>query len=553
MKKLLLLLLAIFNFQLSTCFACTNFLVGKAASNNGQTMITYAADSYSLYGFLRFQPAANHAKGEMRKVIDWDTDKYLCEIPEVEHTYSVIGNMNEHQVTIGETTFGGRLELMDTISGTIDYGSMIYIALERSRTAREALQCMTDLVAQYGYASEGESFSIADPNEVWLLELIGKGPGNKGAVWVATRIPDDAICAHANQARITRLPLDSKGKWKRGKGNIAKAVDQYGMEWMWTKDIIDVARKNGCFSGKDEDFSFSDAYNPLDLVGAYGCDGRVWSFFRHFTDDMDRYLPYIMNRGGEHMPIYIRPDHKVSAAELRACMRDQFEGTPLSIRDMKSAGIWHSKLRYGGLTFHLDSIEYCYPRPTATQQTGWSYVSEMYSEKPYGIFWFGVDDAATNVYVPFFSCAKDVPEAFRKGNGDLLTYSPTSAFWAFNTVANYAYTKYERMLPDIQFRQQQWEERFAEDVKQLETKAFEMSEADRAAYLTKYSNLQAEAVVADWKDLFSFLMVKFLDGVEKRQDENGAFLRTPEGMSDRPNRLKPSEEYLRSIADEIAH
>ena len=553
MKKLLILALSIVNFPLSICFACTNFLVGKAASDNGQTMITYAADSYSLYGFLRFQPAANHAKGEMRKVIDWDTDKYLCEIPEVEHTYSVIGNMNEHQVTIGETTFGGRLELMDTISGTIDYGSMIYIALERSRTAREALQCMTDLVDKYGYASEGESFSIADPNEVWLLELIGKGPGNKGAVWVATRIPDDAICAHANQARITRLPLDSKGKWKRGKGNIAKAVDQYGMEWMWTKDIIDVARKNGCFSGKDEDFSFSDAYNPLDLVGAYGCDGRVWSFFRHFTDDMDRYLPYIMNRGGEHMPIYIHPDHKVSAAELRACMRDQFEGTPLSIRDMKSAGIWHSKLRYGGLTFHLDSIEYCYPRPTATQQTGWSYVSEMYSEKPYGIFWFGVDDAATNVYVPFFSCAKDVPEAFRKGNGDLLTYSPTSAFWAFNTVANYAYTKYERMLPDIQFRQQQWEERFAEDVKQLETKAFEMSEADRAAYLTKYSNLQAEAVVADWKDLFSFLMVKFLDGVEKRQDENGAFLRTPEGMSDRPNRLKPSEEYLRSIADEIAH
>ncbi|MBE6325076.1 MAG: dipeptidase [Bacteroidales bacterium] len=553
MKKLLLLLLSIFNFQLLTCSACTNFIVGKAASDNGQTMITYAADSYSLYGFLRFQPAANHAKGEMRKVIDWDTDKYLCEIPEVEHTYSVIGNMNEHQVTIGETTFGGRIELMDTISGTIDYGSMMYIALERSRTAREALQCMTDLVAQYGYASEGESFSIADPNEVWLLELIGKGPGNKGAVWVATRIPDDAICAHANQARITRLPLDSKGKWKRGKGNIAKVIDANGMEWMWTKDIIDVARKNGCFSGKDEDFSFSDAYNPLDLVGAYGCDGRVWSFFRHFTDDMDRYLPYIMNRGGEHMPIYIHPDHKVSAAELRACMRDQFEGTPLSIRDMKSAGIWHSKLRYGGLTFHLDSIEYCYPRPTATQQTGWSYVSEMYSEKPYGIFWFGVDDAATNVYVPFFSCAKDVPEAFRKGNGDLLTYSPTSAFWAFNTVANYAYTKYERMLPDIQFRQQQWEERFAEDVKQLETKAFEMSEADRAAYLTKYSNLQAEAVVADWKDLFSFLMVKFLDGVEKRQDENGAFLRTPEGMSDRPNRLKPSEEYLRSIADEIAH
>ena len=334
MKKLLVLILSIVNCQLSITFACTNFLVGKAASDNGQTMITYAADSYGLYGFLRYQPAANHAKGEMRKVFDWDTNKFLCEIPEVEHTYSVIGNMNEHQVTIGETTFIGRLEMMDTVSGFIDYGSMMYIALERSKTAREALQCMTDLVAQYGYASEGESFSIADPNEVWLLELIGKGPGKKGAVWVATRIPDECICGHANQARITKLPLDPKGKWKRGKGNVAKTVDAYGMEWLWTKDVIDVARQNGFFSGKDEDFSFSDAYNPLDLVGAYGCDGRVWSFYRHFANDMDDYLPYIMFKGGEHLPLYIRPNHKVSAAELTNCMRDQYEGTPLSIRDM---------------------------------------------------------------------------------------------------------------------------------------------------------------------------------------------------------------------------
>ena len=550
MKKLLLL--SLFTFHLSLSFACTNFIVGKAASDNGQTMITYAADSYGLYGFLRYQPAANHAKGEMRKVYDWDTNKFLCEIPEVEHTYSVIDNMNEHQVTIGETTYGGRLELMDSL-GLIDYGSMIYIALERSKTAREALQCMTDLVAQYGYASEGESFSIADPNEVWLLELIGKGPGNKGAVWVATRIPDDAISGHANQPRITTLPLDAKGKWKRGKSKIAKAVDANGMEWMWTKDIIDVARQHGYFSGKDADFSFADAYAPLDLLGAYGCDGRVWSFFRHFSDDMDRYLPYIMHLNNDHLPLYIRPNHKVSAADLRNCMRDQYEGTPLSIRDMRSAGIWHSKLRYGGLTFKLDSTEYCYPRPTATQQTGWSYVSEMYADKPYGIFWFGVDDAATNVYIPFFSCATDIPDAFRKGNGDLLTYSSTSAFWAFNTVANYAYTKYERMLPDIQFRQQQWENRFMEELVQLENKTFEMSEADRTEYLTKYSILQAEAVVTDWKELFGYLMVKFLDGVEKRQDENGAFLRTPEGESDRPDRFKPSEDYLRSIADEIAH
>ena len=551
MKKLLLTLTA--TLLVSAAFACTNFIVGKAASTGGQTMITYAADSYGLFGFLRYQPAANHEPGSMRKVVDWDSNKQLCEIPEVAHTYSVIGNMNEHQVTIGETTYGGRLELMDS-TGLIDYGSMIYIALERSRTAREALACMTDLVAKYGYASEGESFSIADPDEVWLLELIGKGPGNKGAVWVAVRIPDDCISGHANQPRITRLPVDAKGRWKRGKGNIAKVTDANGVEWMWTKDIIDVARQHGYFTGKDADFSFADAYAPVDLLAAYGCDGRVWSFFRHYSDDMDRYLPYIMHENTtDHLPIWIKPSHKLSAADLKACMRDQYEGTPLSIRDMRSAGIWHSKLRYGGLTFKLDSVEYCYPRPTATQQTGWSYVSEMYSDKPYGIYWFGVDDAATNVYIPFFSCATAIPDAYREGNGDLLTYSPTSAFWAFNTVANYAYTKYERMLPDIQFRQQQWEERFAEDIPQLERKTFEMSEADRAEYLTRYSNLQAEAVVADWKDLFTFLMVKFLDGVEKRQDENGAFLRTPEGFSQSPNRLKPSEEYLRSIADEIAH
>lgn len=552
MKKLLVLLLSIFSFQFSISFACTNFMVGKAASDNGQTMITYAADSYGLYGFLHHQPAANHPAGSMRKVYDWDTNKYLCDIPEVDHTYNVIGNTNEHQVTIGETTYGGRLELMDT-TGLIDYGSLMYIALERSRTAREALNWMTTLVAEYGYYSEGESFSIADPNEVWLLEMIGKGPGVKGAVWVATRIPDDCICSHANQARITRLPLDAKGKWKRGKSPIAKVTDANGMEWMWTKDIIDVARQHGYFDGKDAEFSFADAYCPLDLTGAYGCEGRVWSFFRHFSDDMDKYLPYIMHQNNDHMPLYIRPNHKVSAAELRDCMRDQYEGTPLSIRDMKSAGMWHTKLRYGGLIFQLDSVEYCYPRPTATQQTGWSYVSEMHAEKPYGVFWFGVDDAATNVYIPFFSCAQEVPQCLTKGNGDLLTYSATSAFWAFNTVANFTYSKYERMLPDVQFRQQQWENRFMEDVAQLENKTFEMSEADRAAYLTRYSCLQAEALVADWKDLFGYLMVKFLDGVEKRQDENGQFLRTPEGLSQSPNRFKPSEEYLRSIADEIAH
>lgn len=530
--------------------ACTNFLVGRLASNNGQTMITYAADSYSLYGFLRYQPAADHQPGEMRKVYDWDTNKFLGEIPEVAHTYSVIGNMNEKQLTIGETTYGGRLELMDT-TGVMDYGSLIYIALERCANAREAILCIADLAGKYGYYSEGESFSIADPKEVWIMELIGKGPDKKGIVWVATRIPDDCISAHANQARITTLPLKKAKAMKGNKQIMTNMVD--GQEWWWSKDVIEVAREKGYFSGNDADFSFCDAYAPLDLTGAYACEGRVWSFMRKYDESYDQYLPYVMHQNNDHMPLFTKPNRKLAAADLREAMRDMYEGTPLDIQQQEGAGIWHSKLRYGGLVFTLDSTEYCYPRPTATQQTGWSFVSEMHADKDFGTFWFGVDDAATNVYIPFFSCANKVPYCMQQGNGDLLKYSHTSAFWAFNTVANYAYTKYERMLPEIRFRQAEWEKRFDEDLPLLENKIGKMSVALRNDYLSQYSCTQADAVVADWHELFGFLMVKYLDGVEKKQDEQGKFLRTPEGESTSPNRLKPNEEYLRSIAPAVAH
>lgn len=530
--------------------ACTNFLVGRLASNNGQTMITYAADSYSLYGFLRYQPAADHQPGEMRKVYDWDTNKFLGEIPEVAHTYSVIGNMNEKQLTIGETTYGGRLELMDT-TGVMDYGSLIYIALERCANAREAILCIADLAGKYGYYSEGESFSIADPKEVWIMELIGKGPDKKGIVWVATRIPDDCISAHANQARITTLPLKKAKAMKGNKQIMTNMVD--GQEWWWSKDVIEVAREKGYFSGNDADFSFCDAYAPLDLTGAYACEGRVWSFMRKYDESYDQYLPYVMHQNNDHMPLFTKPNRKLAAADLREAMRDMYEGTPLDIQQQEGAGIWHSKLRYGGLVFTLDSTEYCYPRPTATQQTGWSFVSEMHADKDFGTFWFGVDDAATNVYIPFFSCANKVPYCMQQGNGDLLKYSHTSAFWAFNTVANYAYTKYERMLPEIRFRQAEWEKRFDEDLPLLENKIGKMSVELRNDYLSQYSCTQADAVVADWHELFGFLMVKYLDGVEKKQDEQGKFLRTPEGESTSPNRLKPNEEYLRSIAPAVAH
>jgi len=548
MKKLICSLAAL--MLAYGAMACTNFLVGRLASDNGQTMISYAADSYSLYGFLRYQPAADHQPGEMRKIYDWDTNKYLGEIPEVAHTYSVIGNMNEKQLTIGETTYGGRLELMDT-TGVMDYGSLIYVALERCATAREAILCIADLACTYGYYSEGESFSIADPKEVWIMELIGKGNGNKGIVWVATRIPDDCISAHANQARLTTLPLKKAKAMKGNKQIMTNMVN--GQEWWWSKDVITVAREKGYFEGADADFSFCDAYAPLDLTGAYACEGRVWSFMRQYDPSYDQYLPYVMHENNDHMPLFTKPNRKLSAADVRDAMRDMYEGTPLGMQKQEGSGIWHSKLRYGGLIFTLDSTEYCYPRPTATQQTGWSYVSEMYADKAYGTFWFGVDDAATNVYIPFFSCANKVPYCLEQGNGDLLTYSHTSAFWAFNTVANYAYTKYERMLPEITFRQSEWEKRFEEDVRRLEMKTGKMSEEARAAYLSEYSCTQANAVVADWHELFGFLMVKYLDGVEKKQDEQGKFLRTAEGEPTSPNRFKPSEEYLRAIAPAIAH
>ena len=328
--------------------SCTNFLVGKDASVDGSTMVSYAADSYALYGFLHHSPAADYAEGAVREVKDWDTGKPLCVIPQMAHTYNVVGNMNEHQLTIGETTWGGREEL-ETGEG-IDYGSLIYIALERCKTAREAIKCMTDLVAEYGYASSGETFSIADPNEVWMMELIGKGKVEKGAVWVATRVPDDCIAAHANQARFTTINFKDKENW------------------MWSKDVVKFARKQGYYMGKkDEDFNFQEAYAPYDFSGLYVCEARVWSFFRKFSGDMDKYFDFASGKtfvetggkyAGERMPLYIKPNHKVSAQELKNCMRDQYEGTPLDITQGPDAGPWNSKLRYGSLGFKLDSVQY---------------------------------------------------------------------------------------------------------------------------------------------------------------------------------------------------
>ena len=525
--------------------ACTNFLVGKDASVDGSTMISYAADSYALYGYLHFAPAADHAPGAMREVNDWDTGKPLCSIPQVPHTYNVVGNMNEHQLTIGETTWGGRPEL--EIGEGIDYGSLMYIALERCKTAREAIKCMTDLVAEYGYASSGESFSIADPNEVWMMELIGKGKVEKGAVWVATRIPDDCIAAHANQARITTINFKDKDNW------------------MWSKDVVKFARKQGYFTGKkDEDFNFQEAYAPYDFSGLYVCEARVWSFFRKFSDEMEQYYDFATGKtfvetggkyAGERMPLYIKPNHKVSAQELKDCMRDQYEGTPLDITQGPDAGPWNSKLRYGSLGFQLDSVQYWFERPIATQQTGWSFVAQMRgyeSAKAGGILWFGVDDAASSLYVPMYSKINAVPECYAESNGDMYTYSPTSAWWTYNIVANWAYTKYSAMMPDIKKVQAAWEDKFNAQVAVVDNAVAELNDEEATEWLTKYSIMQAEESTAAWKELGIYLFVKYLDG-QQRKEKDGQFLRNPYGLPEGPNRVPYPTEFLQSIHENVAH
>ena len=525
--------------------ACTNLLVGKDASVDGSTMISYAADSYSFYGFLHHAPAADYPAGAVREVKDWDTGKPLCTIPQVPHTYNVVGNMNEHQLSIGETTWGGRPEL--EVGEGIDYGSLIYIALERCKTAREAIKCMTDLVAEYGYASSGETFSIADPNEVWLMELIGKGKVEKGAVWVATRVPDDCIAAHANQARFTTINFKDKENW------------------MWSKDVVKFARKQGYYTGKkDEDFNFQEAYAPYDFSGLYVCEARVWSFFRKFSGDMDKYFDFASGKtfvetggkyAGERMPLYIKPNHKVSAQELKNCMRDQYEGTPLDITQGPDAGPWNSKLRYGSLGFQHDSVQYWFERPIATQQTAWSFVAQMRgyeSAKAGGIFWFGVDDAASTVYVPMYSTITKVPNCFAEDNGDMYNYSPTSAWWTYNIVANWAYTKYSAMMPDIKKVQATWEDKFNSQVEAVDAQVAEMDPAKATEFLTKYSCAQAEESTAAWRELGIYLFVKYLDG-QQRKEKDGEFLRNAYGQPEMPNRVPYPTEFYESVHEHIAH
>lgn len=515
---------------------CTSLIAAAGATDDGSTMITYAADSHTLYGELYHQPAADHPAGTMRAVTDWDSGRHRGEIPEVPHTYATIGNMNEHGLTIAESTWGGRPELEG--SGLIDYGSLIYITLQRARTAREAIDVMTGLVRDYGYGSEGESFSIADPDEVWIMEMIGKGKADKGAVWVARRVPDGHISGHANHARIHRFPQNEPETT------------------IYSPDVIDFARKQGYYKGKDADFDFSRAYAITDVGATRGCDGRVWSYFRRFApaaDSLDRYLPWVMEGEGEVLPLWVKPEKPLSANDLKWMMRDHFEGTPLDMATDIGAGPFDVPYRWRPMEFKVDSATYTHERAIATQQTGFSFVASMNAGRPEamrGILWFGVDDANTCVYIPVFSSTQEPPYELAHGNGDLLDLSWDAMFWVNNYVANQAYNRYSQMIPDIRRVQQGYEKKLEDVVAEAATTLKGMPYAEARERLGRLTDMSAAAVTKDYKRLGDYLFVKFLDGNIKKETSPGHFARTATGMPVQPEFGGYNERYFRSIVKE---
>lgn len=498
--------------------ACTNLIAARGATTDGSVMVTYAADSHNLYGELYQQSAADHEPGAMRRVVEWDTNKYLGDIPEVAHTYSRIGNMNEHGVVIAESTWGGREELAG--SGLIDYGSLMYITLERAKTAREAIKIMTDLVKEYGYASEGESFSIADPDEVWVMDLVGKGKADKGAVWVARRVPDGYISGHANHPRIHKFPLKDKSG-----------------ETIYSPDVIKFARQQGYFNGKDEDFDFSKAYAVTDFGALRGCDARVWSFFNKFASGMDKYLAWIDRAEGEPMPLWVKPDKPLSATDMKWMMRDHFEGTPYDMTQDVGAGPFKVPYRWRPMEFEVDSVKYVHERAIATQQTGWSFVAQLRKDLPEylrGLLWFGTDDANTCVYLPVFCGVTKVP--VQLGHGDTNTFDPNSNFWMNSLVANQAYNRYSQMIPDIRAVQKSLEDSIAYDVDKAIREIPGIGDDDIARLATDdLLEVWAQKATDRYRDLATFLFVKFMDGNIKKQNPDGSFLRTPEGIPAYPD------------------
>ena len=557
--------------------ACTNVIVTRGASADGSCLVSYAADSHWLYGELYFKPQADWATGSKLKVCDWDSGKYLGEIEQVQHTYKTIGNMNEHQLIIAETTFGGRHGLNNP-DAIMDYGSLIYITLQRARTAREAIRLMDELTQKYGYYSEGESFSIADKEEAWIMEMVGKG-AEKGSVWVARRIPDGYVSGHANQSRITTFPLDDPDNC------------------LYSKDVISFARKMGWFDGKDEEFSFRDAYCPLDFGGLRGCEARVWSAFNilgkgkfAYEDggslvekDSYDYVDYAMGHNpANNMPLWIKPAGKVSVKDVADVMRDHYEGTPMDMTQDIGAGGNALPYRWRPMGFTYDGKEYTNERAIATQQTAFWFVGQSRGNYPDvlgGIIWFGTDDAATSYVTPIYTNSEIVPECFREGNGDMLTYSSTSSFWLNNRVANACYKMYNYMAPFVREHIDRFENsQISEGVPQTDAKALElyndiaekemkkqsrknpgydpMTDTGDAflqvkQYLTSYSVSTADAIFSAWKKMEETLLVKFIDGNVKAQNEDGTFVHSPESEGIPDGLTQPG--YTEYWKEAVAH
>lgn len=554
--------------------ACTNVLVTKGASADGSNMISYAADSHALYGELYFTPAASWDKGSRLRVTEWDTGKYMGTIPQASETFQTMGNMNERGLIIGETTYGGRSELY-TPNGIMDYGSLIYIALQRASTAREAIDVIVSLADTYGYASEGESFSIADREEVWVMDLIGRGDAGKGIVWVARRVPDGYICAHANQARISTFPWNDPENC------------------LFSKDVADFARAKGWYSGEDKDFSFCDTYAPLDFGAMRGCESRAWSAFnilcdgeftfldengREVTRPADDFLHYAMGLdSSKRFPLFVKPQRKVSVKDVADVMRDHFEGTPMDMTRDIGAGGNALPYRWRPMYFKVGDKEYCNERAIATQQTGFWFVAQSRGWLPPvigSLLWFGTDDAATSFLTPIYVSSRAVPECFRVGNGDLLTYSPTSAFWMTNRVANACYRMYDRMAPVVRARADAWEREKLAEVPQIdkialsilkvaqETPRKQIKRNDSAKkvidpniplkeYLTSYSVMQADKIFNQWVELEQFLLVKFIDGNVKAQNGDGSWVTNGNGnIPDRIEQPGYTEIWKNAVARE---
>lgn len=516
-------------------WAGTNIIVGKNASTDGSTFCTYTADSYYLYGDLSFYPSATYSKYTQTKIFGWDTHRYQGMIEQTGETYAVLGNINEHQVCITESTFGGRKELIDT-TGVLDYGNLIYVTLQRAKTAKEALLVMTELVEEYGYCSSGETFSIADPNEIWIMEMIGKGPDIKGAVWVALKLPDDCISAHSNHSRITTFPLNDRANC------------------LYSKDVISFAREKGYFDGKNKDFSFSDAYDPMSFNARRFCDARVWSIYKSVCKETEKNIDYILGKNDERLPLWVKPDQKVSLLQLKNLQRDHFENSPLSMANDPGAEPFKAEFRYEPRIWEFDGKKYFNETPTAGPKNAFSFVAQMRSWLPNkigGVLWFGVDDANFTVYIPIYCGTTEVPACFRRGNGSLLRFSWDAAYWVFNWVSNMAYAKYQYLAPDIKNAQAEFEQKLEDNLQVVEEAAqslYKKSPEYAMRFLTEYSQNQANLMMQQWKALGEHLMVKYTDGNIKRE-RKGKFIDNGWGVPSDIQTPGYSEEYYKSIVD----